>query len=476
MLPKWEMVETLLGGTSAMRAAGEDYLPRHAEEDGSNYFERLNSTTLYNMFELTLDTLVGKPFSDEIKLNDDVPEPIADITSDIDLRGNNITAFARHWFRESIAKGFAHIYIDMPALSEEDRAGRTRADDLQERRRPYWNFIKPENVIFAHAEYERGKLVYRHIRIKEELIEMDGFSEIVKQRIRVLEPGIWMVYEYRRAKNKTKGQWVLVEEGATGLDYIPFLTFYSDYSDLMVAKPPLEDLAFLNIRHWQSTSDQINVLTVARFPMLAVAGATDHTGSVMAIGPKQLLGTKDPNGRFYYVEHTGRAIEAGRQDLMDLEQMMASYGAEFLKRRPGNQTATARALDSAEAMSALQDVATRFQDILNKAMDITADWLSLDEGGTVDLITDFGPDKANAERLRTLLEARKNGDISREDFLMQLKEMQILTDDFDPTANLMRLMAEVALAGIDLSMVNQNDFRDDSNKNSKEETESEELQ
>ena len=62
MLPKWEMVETLLGGTSAMRAAGEDYLPRHAEEDGSNYFERLNSTTLYNMFELTLDTLVGKPF------------------------------------------------------------------------------------------------------------------------------------------------------------------------------------------------------------------------------------------------------------------------------------------------------------------------------------------------------------------------------------------------------------------------------
>ena len=68
---------------------------------------------------------------------------------------------------------------------------------------------------------------------------MDGFSEIVKQRIRVLEPGIWMVYEYRRAKNKTKGQWVLVEEGATGLDYIPFLTFYSDYSDLMVAKPPI---------------------------------------------------------------------------------------------------------------------------------------------------------------------------------------------------------------------------------------------
>jgi len=463
MAPKFQMIETLLGGTQAMRDAGGAYLPKHSEESAENYDERLGRTTLFNMFELTLDTLVGKPFSDPVKVNDDVPVQLKGLLDDVSLQGDSINGFSRAWFREGVAKGLAHCLVDFPAMMQEERAGRTRKDDLVENRRPYWVLIKPEDLIFASAEIKNGQEFLTHIRIKECAVERQGFIEVVKERVRVLEPGRYELWEYKQDDKRRKGKWVVVEEGQTDLDFIPLITFYTNRTSLMTAKPPLEDLAFLNIRHWQSTSDQINVLTVARFPMLAVAGATDQTGAVMAIGPRQLLGTKDPNGRFYYVEHSGKAIEAGRQDLMDLEQMMSSYGAEFLKRRPGNVTATARALDSAEAMSTLQDMATRFQDAINKALFVMAKWYKQDSGGTVDIRTDFGPDRATADRLNALLVARygdnkRPGDLSREDFLAQLKDLQILNDDFDPRVNLMRLLVEIAAAGGDPGMVDPEDI------------------
>lgn len=458
MAPKWERIDTLLGGTDAMREAADAYLPPHDQESAENYQDRLHSTTLFNMVELTLDSLVGRPFSSEVQLSEDMPEVMRDLMDDVDLQGNNVTVFGRQWFRESMAKAFSHVLIDMPTMQQTDNEGnpirRTRADDIRERRRPYWILISPENVLAMYSEVVNGQEVLTHVRIKEDVVERDGFAEIVKERIRVLEPGTYQVYEKQYiSKKSNKFKWVIVEQGNTGISIIPLVTFYTNRQGLMVGKPPLDDLAHLNVRHWQSTADQINVLTVARFPMLAVAGATDTSGATMAIGPRQLLGTKDANGRFYYVEHTGRAISAGRQDLMDLEEQMASYGAEFLKRQPGNSTATGRALDSSEATSALQDHAIRFTDALNQAIHITGMWLGMEEAGEAKINTEFGQGQIEDAEVKALLEARKNGDISREAFLGELKRHGVVADDFDPRRDMALSLMEAA--GIDPQLADQ---------------------
>ena len=435
MAPKWDMMNTILAGTQAMRDSGEVYLPRHDSESASNYDERLNRCTLFNMTELTLCTWVGKPFSDPVKLNEDVPQEIINITDDIDLQGDSITVMARDWFREALSKSFAHILIDMPSIPDSiNGQQRTKADDLRMNIRPYWSLIRPENVIFAESQVVNGQEMLTHVRIRETLVKRVGFVETLVERIRILEPGTFSVWELTpKSKSSKKMVWSEVESGQTGLNEIPLVTFYADRSGLMEGKPPLEDLAHLNIRHWQSTADQINILTVSRFPMLAVSGAADQTGDTMVIGPRQLLGTKDSAGRFYYVEHSGRAIASGKEDLADLEEQMASYGAEFLKRATGNQTATGRALDSSEAMSPLQDMVVRFTESMNEALDITAKWLNLESGGTVDIATDFSISGQSDAELRTLTEARKNGDLSQVDFLRELKNRGILSDDFSIT-------------------------------------------
>ncbi len=451
MCPSWDKIETILAGTEAMRRASKKYLPKHVNEKDEAYDNRLVQATLLNMTQLTLDTWVGRPFSDPVKVGKDVPEALRSILDDVDLQGNRFNVFARNWFREGVAKAFAHVLVDFPDTSTSASSPRSIADDQREGVRPYWTFVKPENLIAESAAVVDGREVLTHVRIREQVVLQDGFDERVVNRIRIFDrllpgesatPGvIFSLWELR--KGEKEEAWIPVQPPARlDIDEIPLVTFYADRQGLMYGKSPLEDLVDLNIRHWQSTSEQIDVLTAARFPILAASGVTEDENRPVLVGPHRCLTTPDPQGRWYYVEHTGAAIAAGRQDLADLEAQMAHYGAEFLTKRPGSTSATARALDSAEATSPLEDAVVRFNDALNQALSLTAKWMGLAEGGTLEVSTDFGPEEPNAADFQALQAARQGRDISRETFLDELKRRGTLADTFDPDADLEQLRSE----------------------------------
>lgn len=450
MLPRWTKIDTVLSGTDAMRRAAGNFLPQHEKESNKAYTERLNKTVLYNATEFTLNSLVGKAFSEPLKISEDMPENVESILDNINMQGDNIDVFARNWFKEGFGKGLCHVLIDFPRVVKEDEKGnkviRTLADDRAEKLRPYWVMVKPENVIFAHAEIVDGREVLTHLRIKEYLKERVGFTEIVKERIRVIEPGIVNIYEKKKSKKK-KEEWVLEDTYTYDLDFIPFVTFYSEREDFMESKPPLTDLVDLNISHWQSSSDQDTILTISRFPMLAVSGADVGDDGKTVVGPHQMLSTSDPQGKFYYVEHSGKAIAAGRQHLLDLEEKMAEYGTDFLKRRPGNNTATARAIDSVETTAPLQDMVIRFTDAINQALEYTKEWLKIDSIGTITMDLDFALSEATSNDLDALKSARQSRDISRKTYLGELQRIGVLHRDFDIEEDEENLEQENAING-----------------------------
>ncbi len=455
MASTWYMLNSLLGGTAAMRAAGTDFLPQHDEESSHNYQERLMSSTLFNATELTLDHMVGQPFSDPVTPNTDVPDQVLELFDDIDMLGNNLSTFCREWFREGFAKAFCHVLVEFTPPANDPGANptpgtpappRTLADDQKEGRRPFWSLIRPENVIFARAEMKDGVEQLTHVRIREFYTQQVGFAEIERMRIRVLEPGLFEVWE--PVGDDKDNPWVMTDSGESGIDIIPLVTFYANRTGLMQGKSPLEDLGYLNVRHWQSTADQINILTVSRFPMLAVAGAVDQSGASMRIGPRQLLGTRDPQGRFYYVEHTGAAIGAGQKDLDVLERSMSAYGATFLMKRPDRETATSRSIDKNETTSSLKDMVVRFVDTVKQALSLTARWMGIanNEGGTITINTDFDGAGINQAELLALIQARTNGDLSMETFLEELQRRGILSQNFVDTVNKQQLDREQAEA------------------------------
>lgn len=445
MLPRWLMLDAVLGGTETMREAGPLYLPQHQEESAINYAQRLQQAVLENHMDLTLNGLSAKPFKEDVKINDDVPALIQEsILPDVDLQGTELGIFCQNWFKMGLHKGFAHVLVDMPRPREKPNGEkRTLEDDKKENLRPYWVLIRPEHVIYMESTIVDGREVLTHVRIREYTTVRDGFAEVIEERIRVLDPGTVTMYK----KHSKKDEWEKEDEWVTGLDFIPMVTFYSaEKEGTALCKPPLLDLAYLNVSFWQSNSDQRHVLTVARFPIMAGAGVTDEEGK-LRIGPNQFLTSANPQGKYYYVEHTGAAIESGANDLKTLREAMSAYGAEFLKVKPGDQTATARALDSAEATTPLGGMVMQFQDKAAVALDFTATWLKIKGGvgGTIELAMDFEYSQLQDQGLDALEKARAKRDISRETYLDGLKKRGVLSEDFDPVKDAELLAEETEL-------------------------------
>lgn len=443
MQPVWDKVDAVLGGTEVMRRRGEIYLPKHDGEKDQRYNERRDRAVLTNVSQLTLDSWVGRPFADPLHIDDEVPAPIQEFLKDVNLQGDAVGVFCRAWFRTGLAKAVAHVLVDFPMLEADPN--RTAADDQKENRRPYWCPVAPENVLFASAQVVNGREILTHLRIREDSIERVGWGEAVISRIRVFDHNpvdSTTVYSLYRFDPRRK-RWFL-EQTPTGIDVdqIPLVTFYADRSGLHEGKPPIEDLVDLNIAHYQSDSDQVACLTVARFPILSVSGVDDEEVNKVIISPHLVLSTPDPSGRWYYTEHSGAALEQGSKHLAELEERMGHYGAEFLRRQPGSKTATARALDSAESTSPLEDATTRFNDALAQAMDLTAKWMKLEMVGKVAVETDLGPQAIDQSDYQALLTARQSRDISRIRLTSELKRRGVLDEDYDADADQALLDAE----------------------------------
>ena len=448
MQAHWELPDALMGGTPAMRAKGKEFLPREPAESEAAYINRLERSFLFNAFARTIKSAKGRVFAKPMQLSEDVPELIGQWSEDIDLTGQHIDVFARDVFEDGMVHGISHVLVDMP----QSRPGATVAEERAQGIRPYWVHVKAKNLVGWRSEMRGGREVLTQIRMLESSREDDGeFGEVSVERIRVIEP-----FRYRLFRKDAKGEWVIESEGATSFPYVPLATFYANRTGYMMAKPPLEDMAQLNLCHWQSSSDQRHILHVARVPILFGSGLSqDEKGDKIEIGPNRLV--MGPEGsRLEYVEHAGASIQAGRTDLQDLEDQMRLMGYELtLPRQSGDVTATAKAIDTADANSALEEIAGRFKDCLELALRHTANMygISGDSGGSVVLNSDFNLTPAEDADLQALQAARNFGDLSRETLWSEWKRRGLLSDDFNAVEEAERLEQE----GPGLGMIGRED-------------------
>jgi hypothetical protein len=436
MAARWHLPLTLWGGTQDMRRAGEQYLPKQLKESNTAYERRVNRSFLFNAFKKTVQSLTGKVFSKEISLQDDVPPQIVDWTENVDLTGRSLNLFARDVFEGGAKTGLGHILVDM----QRNQPGASLADERAANLRPYMKFIAAESLIGWRSKIINGQPALTQIRIKDDQEEEDGeFGEVLKQRIRVIEPSQFRVFELQ------DDEWALVDAGPMTLGKIPLATFYGQREGFLLAEPPLEELAWMNAAHWQSNSDQRQILHIARVPILFGAGLDGK--KEYTIGSDYMIDA--PLGsELKYVEHSGAAIASGRQDLVDIEERMRIMGVEPLMPKTGNVTATAKAIDSAAAHSQLQAMTIGLGDAIEQAFDFMADWANLGEGGSVKVNDDFGLAFQDQVDLDTLIKARQAGDISRETLWAEMKRRNVLMDDFSPEEETERLEDEGPALGL----------------------------
>ena len=413
---QWPMILSLLVGTDAMRKGGTKYLPQWPNEQAESYASRLATATLYPAFSRTVEVMASKPFSKPVAIDEDTPPRIVEWLDDVDLSGRNLHAFSADVMLDCISYGLSGVLVDYPQASQV----RTRADEMVTGVRPYFAHYKPQSILGWKSTKRNGMEVLTQVRLLESVEEEDGpFGTKQVEQVRVLEPGLWFVYR------KLGDDWVIYEEGTTTLSEIPFVFFYGIRKSFGIGLAPLLELAFQNVEHWQSLSDQQTILHVARVPILVTVGA-DNTS--ITVGASSAVGL--PVGAdMRFVEHSGQAIEAGRKSLLDLEERMRQTGAELLVLKPGDITATQVTSENEANRCTLQKIVEVFEDCLDQCLQYMADWVGEAEGGSVSLFTDFGAATLGEASAELLLKANQSGKLSDETMFDEWKRRGIISPE-----------------------------------------------
>jgi hypothetical protein len=366
--------------------------------------------------------MAGKPFAKELQFSETTPNEIIGWCDDVDKQGRNLHAFAADLLRDCMSYGLAGVMVDFPNVQNV----RSQYEEKMLGARPYFVRYAPENILGFRVEKVNGADRLVQLRLLESVTEPDGpFGEKVVEQVRVLEPGTWQTY--RKAVTSHGETWSLHEDGITTIQEIPFVFLYGLRKSFGVGIPPLLELAHLNVEHWQSYSDQQTITHVARVPILTIIGADDAAITVGASSAVKL----PINASMSFVEHSGRAIEAGRQSLADLEERMRQTGAELIVLQPGNVTATKTRSDNEANRSTLQRIVESFEDALDQALMLMSAWVGLPDGGEVELFKDFGAASLSDASAELLLKGNQAGKISDQTLTAEWKRRGILSPDLD---------------------------------------------
>lgn len=450
-----QVVRTLVAGTKAMRAAGTTYLPQEPAESKKAYDNRVLRSTLFNATGKTVDDMAGKVFNKPVILKEDVPEILQQYCEDIDLTGRHLNVFARDVFHDVLQTGIGYILTDMPPkVQRADGKPATITDEKQAGMRPYLVYIPLEKLLGWKSQRIGGVETLTQVRIKECVTEpSDEFHEYDVVQIRVIDsaangqPGTWRIYRETK-DDKNQVEWTLYEAGVYPLPQITLVPVYANGTGFMTGAPPFLKLAELNISHWQSSSDQRNILHVARVPILFGAGF--EPDDKFEIGADSMVRSSKVDAKLSYVEHSGAAIGSGQADLDKLELQMQAMGLQLLISTPG-QTATGEIRDDVKENSPLAMMARGLEDALESSLGFMAELIGLgeDAGGEVEVNKDFGVQGAASLDIPNIIAANTSGLLDKQTALEELKRRNFLADSVDPEEVIAKAETEAAAAMLD---------------------------
>lgn len=454
MWKDWELIRDLRGGTRAMREAGQRWLPLEPKEQPSSHQLRLDRAILFGGLNDAIRKLVAKPYSKPItvKGEETLPEPLQPMVSRPTVdREQDLTDLGRTAFADAITWGLTHVLVDSPPQPE---AGFSRGEQREQDIRPHVTPISPLDLIgWKTRRTAAGSEELQEIRYVRMVTESTGrFSERRVKHVRVMTapttvqlqtdddggfieiemPGTFEVWRIDPDTNDEQ----LIDGGLHTFPGIPLVTLYTGRTGFMTAKPPLLDLAWLNLAHWQTTADKRNALRVALYSLIHESGVTtNEKDEALLIGPTTLVRRQDPRSKMSFVNSDGRNIQAGTDEQRALEGHMQILGMMPMFSKSGDQTATGRAIDEGQSISDVLCWVRTEEAFIREIYGTALRWVDpeaeLSEEFQIDVFSDFGIGLRASEEVQNLISLGVAGKITDRLLLVEMKRRAVLSEDVD---------------------------------------------
>lgn len=452
MLPSVTMMRDLWSGSAKVRAEGEAYLPKAPAERPSDYRTRLERSVFVNFTRRTIEGIVGFMFREDIALGDDVPPVIQQHAENVDNAGTHLDVFVRDLVADAQTTGHAGIVVDYPNLSG---VRLTLADEQAAKVRPYWVPIKKENILSWRVAYEQGRPVLTQLVLRELVTAPVGeFGEAEEERYRVFTrtpTANGPLVAFRLLMVTPDNKIVELDAGTYPTQVeIPFVEMpTSGKRAFLESDPPLLDVGYLNVAHYQVMSDYLTSMHMTAVPVFFTAGfqMTDPaTGAVIEIGPNSGLNSPSPDAKAAYVSHDGAALGAQKTALDDLKADIGALGLAMLAPASrGVETAEAKRLDKSGQDSAIAVTARAAQDAVERALAFHARYLRLESGGSVTISREYENPLMDAATMQAYAVLADKLGIPDETILVMLQQGGRIPEDAD-IASLGMVMASARMA------------------------------
>tara|TARA_B100001093_G_scaffold497455_1_gene544405 strand:- start:7256 stop:8707 length:1452 start_codon:yes stop_codon:yes gene_type:complete len=431
----WEIMTAVTNGTEYLRENSETFLPLEPREDYDAYLARVNRSVFSPYTQRLIRAAAGLILRKPISVEGDLYWTEV-FNKNVDGCGSDIDEYARRQAICALTYGHCNTLVDFPAPT----AARTLAEERALNRRPYWVEIEPKNIYGWRLDRDSNYGTLTQVRIAEKAVIPDGeFGEKCYDQIRVIEPGRYRLYR-KKEENKSLegaapypdsydqtnsgGEFELIGQGVYDLNEIPLITVYANKIEPLCSRPPLLDIAYLNLAHFQRQADLIHSLHVASQPMLVMEGWDDQTKDI-AISVNYAMATQ-PGNKVYYVEPASSAFEAQSAEVQELQQQMSSLGISTLSQQKHvAESADARRLDRIDTNSMLAMVSMDLESGLQKSYDLAASYLNI-EPPEVKISRDFDLQRLIGQDITAMGQLFQDNVINREEFREMLVQGEIL--------------------------------------------------
>ena len=446
MVKGWEIMKAVTNGTEYLRDNSEAFLPLEPREDYTAYLSRVNRAVFSPYTQRLIRAATGLIMRKPITLLGD--SYWTDVfAKDVDGCGSDLDEYARRVLICSLTYGQSHILVDYPAPT----GALSLAEKRAQNRRPYWIEIDPTNIYGWRLDREVNYGSMIQVRIAEKAVVPSGeFGEQVFDQVRVIEPGKYSIYRKVSPKKdlinlqdttyagnfdgpENEKDYELVDSGAFSLGEVPLVSIYSGKTDTLTSKPPLLDIAYLNLAHFQRQADLIHSLHVASQPLLVMEGWDDQTKD-MSISVNYAMATQ-PGNKIYYVEPAASAFEAQAAEIQELQLQMATLGISTLSQQKFvAESADARRLDRVDTNSMLSMVSLELEQKLQKVFNLSASYLGI-EPPEVKMSRDFDIERLIGQDITALTSLFDQKVIDREEFRDILVQGEVLPDATETDSN-----------------------------------------
>lgn len=408
----WVLIEDLLQGTYGIRRKHRRYLPQEPRELDESYDNRLARSVVPPYYQRLERMLAGMLTRKPVKLQD-VSDAIREQLFDVDMQGNDLNVWTYETARKLVRYGHIGCLVDAPSNGG----------------RPYWCTYTPRQILGYRTEQQDGAQRLIQLRLQETVLEVDPDSKYGEKQIdqvRVLTPG-----EYQIHQRQDNGEYKVIDEGKTSLTEIPFSVAYSNRVGYMESRPPLEDIAELNLKSYQVQSDLDNQLHISAVPMLALFGFPSSAEEVSA-GPGEALAFP-ADGRAEYIEPQGRSFDFQFKRLEQIALQINELGlSAVLGQKLSAETAASKMIDRSQGDSTMMVIAQNVQDMIDNCLKFHAQFMGQQEAaGSCTVNRDFIGARLDPTDVNALLQLYTAGTITKDTLLQQLADGEVLGDDFD---------------------------------------------